>query len=121
MGAPLEIKGRIVEMEQLSMNDVCCHGNSWRKNEMYRCRIHAANIATSIICRLLVDSHSVSWILNHHLYPEIQSASLPVRARPSEIKSLIACTYLAQFQKRRQLRQKKKHKENQLKRRAEKG
>ena len=27
MGAPLEIKGRIVEMEQLSMNDVCCHGN----------------------------------------------------------------------------------------------
>ena len=22
--APMEIKGRIVEMEQLSMNDVCC-------------------------------------------------------------------------------------------------
>ena len=86
MGAPLEIKGRIVEMEQLSMNDVCCHGNSWRKNEMYHCRIHAANIATSIICRLLVDLHSASWILNHHLYPEIRSASLPVRAQKKKHK-----------------------------------
>ena len=90
---------------------------------MYCYRIRVANIGTSIICQLLVDSHYVSWILGHRWYPEIQSACLPVRARVAEIKSTFNCVsfMLAQFQKRRQLRQKKKHKENQLKRRAEKG
>lgn len=84
--APLEIKGRIVEMEQLSMN---------------------------------TDTRSKYRYLNH-LPVTCRFTLCELDLKPPIVSQDTISQFATQFQKRRQLRQKKKHKENQLKRKAEK-